>query len=154
MTTTTKMKTPPRASYAKDVYSWALEQADLIERHKFDQLDIEHIAEELRSVGRSEYRALESALTIVLLHLLKWDHQPDRRSRSWALSIAVHRVQVEDELRDSPGLKPRLGEALASAYRKARLRAAQETGLPLDTLPSDCPYEFRTAMNRPVPIDQ
>ena len=158
MTATTKQKRAPAlsssaAGYSADVYSWAFEQADLVEARRFDEIDIANIAEELRSLGRSEYRALESALAVVLLHLLKWDHQPERRSRSWALSIAEHRVQVEEELTTSPGLKPRVGEVLLSAYRKARLRAARETRLPLAMLPGDCPYDFKAAMDRPVPID-
>ena len=142
------------ANYAGDVHAWAFEQAELVEAGQFAEIDMANIAEELRSLGRSEYRALESALTIVLLHLLKWDCQPERRSRGWALSIAEHRDRVMNELRDSPSLKSRLGEALASAHSTARLRAARETRLSLERFPVDCPYDWSAAMERPVPIDR
>lgn len=152
MSITTKLKDVSPARYTEDVHAWAFEQAALVEARRFGEIDIINIAEELRSLGRSEYRALESALMIVLLHLLKWDHQPERRSRSWALSIAEHRDQVGDELRDSPSLKSRLGEAFESAYRKARRRAARETDLPIEHFPADCPYDWSAAMERDIPI--
>jgi hypothetical protein len=88
---------------------------------------------------------------VLLLHLLKWDHQPERRSRSWDLSITTQRVEVDDVLTDNPGLKPRIPEALARAYRKARLDAAKETGLDEATFPKTCPYSFDEAMTRQHP---
>ena len=153
MTALRQQKPPTKAAYERDLYSWAMQQAALVEGKRFGDLDTANIAEELRSLGRSEYRALESALTIVLQHLLKWDHQPDRRSRSWALSITEHRGRAESELTDSPGLKAKRAEALAGGYRTARLRAASETGLPLSTFPEVCPYSWEATMERSIPVD-
>jgi len=77
-----------------------------------------------------------------MLHVLKWDHQPARRSRSWALSIKQQRFEINNVLDDNPGLKPRVAEAIARAYRGARIDAAKETGLDEDQFPANCPYSF------------
>ena len=85
---------------------------------------------------------------MLLLHFLKWDFQPGKRSRSWALSIKTQRVEIEDVLSDNPGLKARIGEAAARAYRKARIAAADETGLDEQTFPETCGYSFDEMMSR------
>jgi hypothetical protein len=126
--------------YDGDTYGWSLDQAAHLRAGRFDLLDIEHLADEIESVGKSEYRELESALRVVLLHLLKWRFQPERRGRPWRLSIAEHRDRAEQALRDNPSLKPRLGEAIARAYRSARREAAIKTGLRLGAFPAEPPF--------------
>jgi hypothetical protein len=79
---------------------------------------------------------------------LKWDHQSALRSRSWVLSIESQRLEIVDVLADNPGLKPRLGEALARAYRRARIEAAKETGLEETEFAPACPYSFDDLMSR------
>jgi hypothetical protein len=111
-----------------DLYSWAVRQADLLRAGRLSEIDPVAIAEEIDDVGEEEYHRLESALRVVMLHLLKWDHQRDRRSRSSALSIREHRRRVLGQLRMSPGLKPQLDEALEAAYeaRAWRPRARRD----------------------------
>jgi len=111
-------------------------------------VDRENLAEEIESLGREQFNKLASALRVLMLHMLKWDHQPRKRSRSWTLSIAAQRVEVEDILADNPGLKPCIGEALARAYRRARLEAAKETGLDEADFPAKCGYSFDDVMSR------
>src|SRR6185437_10104962 len=110
-----------------DLYSWAVRQAELLRAGRLSEIDPVAIAEEIDDVGLEEYHRLESALRVVMLHLFKWDHQPDRRSRSSALSIREHRRRVHRQLRRSPGLKSQLDEALEAAYEDARLEASAET---------------------------
>jgi hypothetical protein len=133
-----------------DLYSWARHQAELLRAGRLSEIDAVAIAEEIDDVGEEEYHRLESALRVVLLHLLKWDHQRDRRSRSWALSIHEHRRRVHRQLRRSPGLKSQLGEALEGAYEDARLEASSETGLSLKVFPRDLPFEYAEIMERPI----
>src|SRR3954463_1621731 len=99
-------KAEPRARYDRDLYSWAVEQAALLRSGRVEEVDALNIAEEIDDVGNEQYDRLESALRLILLHLLKWDHQPERRSRSWRLSILVQRKHVDKGLRKNPGLKP------------------------------------------------
>ena len=146
-------KTPqPKAAvrYEDDAYSWAFEQAALLRAGRWSELDIEHLADEIEDVGKSEARDLESALRLVLMHLLKWDHQPDKRTRSWTLSIAIHRKLAARVLRENPGLKGVLAEVLADAYDTARLEASGETDLDLAVFPEACPYDFDAIMTRPI----
>jgi hypothetical protein len=133
-----------------DLYSWAVRQAELLRAGRLSEIDPVAIAEEIDDVGMEEYHRLESALRVVMLHLLKWDHQPNRRSRSWTLSILEHRRRVHRQLRGSPGLKSQLDEALEAAYEDARLEAANETGLPLSAFPVRRPFEYAEIMERSI----
>jgi hypothetical protein len=140
---------PVRTDYKHDFYSWLMEQARAVREGRWGAVDRENLAEEIESLWREQFNKLESALRVLLLlHILKWDHQPDRRSRSWALSIREQRLEIEDVLSDNPGLKPRISEAIARAYRKARLEAAKETGLDEAAFAEVCPYSFDEIMSR------
>ncbi len=133
--------------YDRDFYAWAMEQAALLRAGRLDAADIHHIAEEIESMGRSEKRELVSRLTVLLLHLLKWQYQPALRGNSWRLSIANARDQLADHLADNPSLKARLDEAVTAAYRYARRSASVETGLPESTFPAECPWPFTAIMD-------
>ena len=104
-------------------------------------------------MGKSEFNSLVSAWRILLLHMLKFDYQPARRTRSWTLSINEQREEAAFVLKDNPGLKNRLDEALERAYATARLKAARETRLPLATFPETCPYTRDEMLARPFAID-
>ena len=143
----------PTTAYSDDFYTWTQEQGARLRAGDLDGLDLENLAEEIESLGKSQFASLVSALRIVLLHMLKCDHQPERRSRSWALSIAEHRRRIIFELMDSPGLKSRLTDAVVLAYDLGRIEAAKETDLSLKKFPEACPYTFDEIMNRPFAID-
>lgn len=132
--------------YDHDFYAWANQQAALLRAGKLSDADIANIAEEIESMGRSEKRELVNRLNVLLMHLLKWRFQPERRSRSWDVSIANSRDELTDHLADNPSLKAVLPEAVASAYRRSRRSASAETGLPESTFPIDCPWTFDEAM--------
>ncbi len=101
-------------------------------------------------MGGAIYNRMESALRLTLMHLLKWDHQPEKRTRSWHLSIRNGRLDVEELLERHPSLRHRLPGAIARAYRRARIEAAGETDLDEDVFPAACPYAFEDIMTRPV----
>ena len=136
-------------SYEHDFYSWTLAQAAALRAGTLRDLDLANLAEEIEDLGKETFNKLVSAYRVILIHMLKWDHQAERRSRSWLTSIKTHRVDVEDVLIDNPGLKGRVTEAVARAYRKARINAAGETRLPEKVFPTACPYTLDEIMNRP-----
>lgn len=149
----TKLKDRPKAkpatAYEADFSAWLYEQAELIRSGRAAEIDAENVAEELEGMARSEFRSLKSALRVLMMHMLKWDHQSDRRSASWASSIWQQRLDFDDILEDNPSLRPRRDEALVKAYRQARREAAKETGLPVKTFPETCPYDWDELLTRP-----
>ena len=141
--------TSPDTSYEGDYAAWVEAQIDLLRSGRLTQIDAENIAEELGDLGASFYRSLVNAIAQVLLHMAKWDAQPQRRSRSWANSIAVHRFHAVRELERSPSLKARLGSAIEQGWFEGRRGASSETDLPLKTFPEACPYGWDEIMTRP-----
>ena len=142
-----------RTRYADDLYTWVQEQVALLRAGRVDALDLDNIAEELGDVGLNEYYRLQSAIEIVVLHMLKWDHQAERRSRSWALSIAERRERARIQLRKSPGLKTSLDEVRNNAFRLGRVGAARQMKRPAKTLPAECPYTGDDILNRPFEFE-
>ena len=143
----------PSTGYDRDFYSWSQEQGRLVREGRWNEVDRENVAEEIESLGREQFNELESAVRVLLMHILKWDHQPERRSRSWSGAIAAQRVELEDVLGDNPGLQPRISEAIIRAYRRARIEAANETELNLKTFSEACPYSFQDITSRPFPFE-
>jgi Domain of unknown function DUF29 len=131
--------------YEQDFYAWTSQQAELLRSRQLDCADLDNIAEEIESMGRSVKRELISRLAVLLLHLLKWQHQPAFRSRSWQLTIMGQRRSLDRHLRDNPSLKPQLDQAMADAYGDATIEAERETGLAAETFPASCPFSFEQA---------
>jgi hypothetical protein len=127
-------------AYDDDFHQWAYEQAELIRRRRFDALDAENVIEELESMGSEQRFALESSYRLLLGHLLKWSHQPSKRSRSWRLTIQRERSNAARRERRNPSLRAKANEIVDEIYPDARREAAIETGLPLDTFPAQCPF--------------
>ena len=119
------------ATYDGDVVAWANEQAALLRARRFDLLDIEHIADEVEDVGKSEERELASRMAVLIAHLLKWTFQPHRRGRSWRATISLQRKAIERRLQRTPSLKSELDdpEWRAIVWGDGVTIAAQETGL-------------------------
>lgn len=137
----------PSSLYDRDLYDWAMQSARLVRERRFSELDLEHLAEELESRGKSEVRALESRLTVLLAHLLTWQFQPERRGKSWRRTLIEQRKRIARLLRDSPSLEPRLLDVVADAYDSAMRLAADETGLDESDFPPSCPYRMDQALD-------
>lgn len=128
--------------YEADFYQWTQAQAAHLRAKEWPALDVDHLAEEIESLGASDRRALRSYLLRLSQHLLKWHYQPQRRGESWQQGIDHARLQIELILEDSPSLRAFLPEAAAWAYPRGRKEAAKETGLPLATFPEVCPWSL------------
>lgn len=133
--------------YDQDFYGWANQQAQLLRAGKLSEADLEHIAEEIESMGKTEKRELISRLAVLLLHLLKWEYQPVRRGSSWSRTIRVQRRDLTMHMKDNPSLKSIIPEAMENAYGNALIEAADETGFPESTFPSSCPWTFDQVMS-------
>ena len=144
---------PPRASYKGDLHAWAREQAALLRAGRLSEAGAANIAEELDDVGNEQYDKLESALRVLLTHVLQWDHQPERRGRRWEATIRTRRTMVAKVLRKNPSLKSSLDEAIAEAWEEARSEASGETDMPIDAFPEALPYDWRDMTERPFLFD-
>ncbi len=134
--------------YDRDYYLWLESTANVLSDGRWNELDLENLIEEIESMGRSEKRAVESNLVVLLLHLLKWFYQPSMQTGSWKGSILEHRRRLEKDLKASPSLKNYLQEVFAECYEDARQQAAAETGLPLETFPTASPFTPEEAINK------
>jgi hypothetical protein len=129
-------------AYTTDLNLWAQQTADLLRERRWQEIDLEHLVEEMEDLSKSEKRGISSQLVRLLLHLLKWEYQPQRRSDSWLDSITDSRLQIELAIQDSPSLKSYPLQELAQSYQRARSGAAKQTGLPLSNFPEVCPYSL------------
>jgi hypothetical protein len=126
--------------YENDFYGWTEQQAKFLRNQQLNQIDWNHLAEEIEAMGRSEKRQLESRLEILIMHLLKWQFQPNLRSRSWQLTIKEQRLRLEKLLTENPSLKSSLEDLIINSYPLAVINAEKETGLPI--FPQNCPYDL------------
>lgn len=133
--------------YEADFFAWANEQAALLRAGKLSAADIEHIAEEIEDMGRAEQRELENRLKQLLLHLLKWRFQPERRGSSWQASIRIQRVEIAKHIKKNPSLKADIAETMSDAYEVAQIEAAGETGLSETVFPAECPWSYEQIMD-------
>lgn len=133
--------------YEQDFFAWANEQARLLRTGHLSEADIEHIAEEIESMGKTEKRELISRLKVLMMHLLKWRFQPTGRCTSWRLTIEEQRRETVDHLADNPSLKTMMAQAIAAAYDGAILAAARETGLDREIFTKQCPWSFEEITN-------
>jgi hypothetical protein len=139
-TVTRHRERQPAALYETDFHLWTQRTAALLRAGRFAALDVEHAAEEVEDMGKREVRELNSRLRILLLHLLKWQCQPRKRTRSWSATIAEQRDAMADSLAQSPSLRQHLSDNLSESYRRALRRAVIETGLAIRQFPTRCPY--------------
>jgi len=126
--------------YERDFSAWAEEQVQLLRHQQFTQLDVPHLIEELEDMRSSTRRELVNRLTVLIAHLLKWHYQPNKRSRSWEVTIQVQRSDIADLLADNPSLRAQWDTFFRRAWPKARKIAWGETGLDLQIFPAACPY--------------
>ncbi|NCJ06514.1 DUF29 family protein [Synechococcales cyanobacterium C] len=133
--------------YEQDFYTWAIEQSQLLRQGQFSQLDLPHLIEEVADLGNRHYDQLESRLTQLTAHLLKWQVQHWKRTNSWRATIRVQRSAIAKLLRRNPGLKSRLDEAMIESWSEARDLAIAETDLPDSLFPEVCPFSVTDAMN-------
>lgn len=131
-----------KTRYETDVVAWAKEQASFIRSGQFGMLDLEHLAQEIEDVGKSEQRELASRMAVLLAHLLKWQFQPGKRSKSWAFTIRTQRKEVCYLLKEAPSLQTKFddGQWVEIVWAKAKGIAESETGLDLDVFPETLPW--------------
>lgn len=128
------------ASYDEDFALWSAEQAALLRAGKLERVDLENVAEEIESLGRSDRYEIDSRMEVLIQHLLKWQFQPEKRTNSWKASIREQRMRIARLIAESPSLKPYPATSVAGSFTIALDKAISETQLPESAFPKTCPY--------------
>lgn len=136
-----------KSLYEQDFYEWLQANINLLREEKFAEIDLENILEELESMGRSEKNALKSNLRILLMHLLKYKYQPEKRTNSWRYTITEHRQRLQDTFKTSPSLYRFFEEIFNESYQNARKLASDETGLSINEFPPESPFTLEEVLN-------
>jgi hypothetical protein len=144
---TTELEASRKNLYEADFLQWIETTVEQLKAQDYANVDWENLVDEIETMGRSERSSLKSNLVVVLMHLLKWQYQSERRSNSWKGSIAEHRRRIRNELKDSPSLKPYLEEIFDECYVDAVEQAIAETDLPAETFPRSCPYTVSATLD-------
>lgn len=141
--------------YDRDFFKWTLEQARQLRDARPAELDWQNLAEEVESLGKSDKRSISSNLQVLLVHLLKWTYQPEKRKADWKGSIVEHRNRINELIVDSPSLRRHPAIVLAREYVSARLKAEGETGLPENAIPERSPFTIEQILDPDFwPTDQ
>lgn len=143
--------------YETDIYAWSQQQVELLQAEEWDKIDWRNITEEIDALGASQRNELRNRLKILILHLLKWEFQAGRQSKSWRASIDEQRGSIADLLADNPSLRRLLGESVEIAYPRAVRDAHKQTGLPKSTFPATCPYTLEKLLDEdfyPIPASR
>lgn len=133
--------------YETDFYAWTQEQLNLLNDGRWNEIDLPNLIEEIGSWGKQQRQELRNRLSVLVGHLLKWQHQPQKRSRSWLATIRIQRRDILGLLQDNPSLKSYLEQALIEAYPNAKDLAMGETDLPEHTFPEHCSYRLAEVLD-------
>jgi hypothetical protein len=137
----------PDDLYERDFYAWTQEQASKLRARAHNTVDWENVAEEIEGVGASEKREIRNRLKVLILHLLKWRYQPERRKEGWRLTIDEQRDSIAAVIEDSPSLQSFPADVAARSYRDAVRKAHDETGLPVDAFPAENPFTIAEVLD-------
>jgi len=138
---------PTSCLYEQDETAWLEQTASLVAQRRFDEIDYEHLSEYLSDMARRDKREAFSRLATLISHLLKWEHQPEKRSNSWRGTIVLQRRELR-HLFESGTLRRYAGEILVQAYREAIEQAAAETGLAEAVFPADCSMSLEEVLGQ------
>jgi hypothetical protein len=138
--TVSRSETQTFELYDRDFYLWIEQTLKLLRQGKLDEIDVANLIEEIEDMGKSQKQAVRSNSIVVLMHLLKYKYQPERRSGSWKYAIREHRRRLTEAFEDSPSLRNYFAEVFDKCYQSARKEAADETELSLAIFPSESPF--------------
>ena len=134
------------AGYDADFAQWAQDQAATLREGRFADLDMAHLLEEIDDLSGSIRREIRNRLKQITVHILKFQHQPERATSSWSETIIEQSSEIDDLLDDSPSLRREMPAFIATACRRGRKLASSETGLPIEDFPEAPTPEFERAL--------
>ena len=150
----TSLRTVPLAElFLEDETAWLDRMSELVRQRRLTELDLDNLTEYLSDMARRDRREVKSRLGVLMAHLLKWEFQPDRRSRSWRATIITQRQELAD-LAGAGALRNHAETVLAESYDNAVELAVAETGLDQGAFPSECPYTVEQLLAADVSMEE
>lgn len=144
--------TPLSQLYEADETAWLEEMSDLIQQGRWEDLDYAHLREYLGDMAARDRRKVESRLTTLLMHALKWIYQPEYRTQSWRFTILEQQLKLR-RLVARGVLRNHAAAAISLVYPDAVALAAIETGLPAASFPTECPFTVDQLLSPEFPAD-
>lgn len=132
--------------YEQDETAWLEAMSELIVLGRHTELDYLHLSEYLADMARRDRREVRNRLAVLIVHLLKWEHQPTHRSGSWRGSIREQRRELL-LLLESKTLANHAQSVLRKVFSDARKQAADETELSLNQFPKECPWTLEQILS-------
>ena len=140
-----KIRESPPSLYLSDETAWLDLTAELVRAGRFDQVDAANLAEFLTDMARRDRKEVTNRLIVLLCHLLKWDYQPDHRSKFWMSTILEQQRELLLDL-EGGSLRTHAISVFAQAYERARKEAMAETSLDRSAFPESCPWDLDAAL--------
>jgi len=135
-------------AYETDYDAWLASQINSLQQGQWHKLDVPHLVEELQSLNKSNERELESYLIVLLIHLLKWEFQPQAQCGSWSGSIKNSRNRIAKLFKQQKLLEHRVDEFIPEAYEEAKEIASEETKIKVTLFPKNCPYKVEQLLDK------
>src|SRR4051794_19670841 len=133
--------------YETDFAEWTRHNAELLRSGRACDADLMHIAEEIEDMGKRERRSLHNRFVRLIEHLLKWQHQPQRRGSSWTRTVVVQRQAIRRLLDENPSFRPELVQVAGQAYQDAAGIVSAVTNRPRTEFPETCPFTIQQLLN-------
>ncbi|MCI0460064.1 MAG: DUF29 domain-containing protein [Gemmataceae bacterium] len=134
--------------YQRDETAWLEAMSALAAQGRYTEMDFPNLSEYLADMAKRDRREVFSRLVILLAPVLKWEHQPDRRSGSWRGTIREQRRELR-QLLESGTLRNHAAAVLTEAYAEARRQAADETELERAVFPAENPWGLDEIVGEP-----
>lgn len=133
--------------YETDFNLWLETTAELLRERQLNQIDYDNLIAEIEDMENSQKDALESNLRVLLMHLLKWEFQSQKRFNSWKYTIVEHCLRINKSFKKSPSLKKYFDDIFEESYQDARMLASSETGMSKKDFPVECPFAKENVLN-------
>ncbi len=138
-----------QSNYDSDFFEWTQQQADAVRRGAWDQIDREHLAEEIEDMWKADSTRLWHHLQEFLVWLLAYTYAPEQREvhSYWYVRVIGHRCEIDVVVGLWTNLAAQVEQRLMESYEQARKIACEETGLPPETFPETCPWTAKQVLN-------
>lgn len=134
--------------YEIDDYLWLQETIKILRETRLNDLDLEHLIEELEDLVRKDKNRVGNFLEQIIRHLLLlqyWTVEHNRNKNHWRAEIQSFRTQLRKYL--TTNLRNYLTNELNVIYQDALDYVQEKTGFSVD-FPQTCPYTLEQLLDK------